>query len=360
MGSRVLRILAYHRVAELRDTPAVDSRGISATPAVFAGQMQHLARHYHVIGVPQFLNAIENGAPLPKRAVLITFDDAYTDFAEIAWPILKCFQLPATMFVPTSYPDHPERAFWWDKLHQAFKATARTELCGTPFGDLPLLNSEEKRRALRMVQDHCTTIPDDEAVRLVDYVCSELTKGLVYYGSVLSWDQLRRLANEGLTLGSHTRTHPIMTEVTPDRMREEIRGSQEDLKREIGTALPILCYPNGNHNDTVISILKDEGIRLAFTTLSGENKSESLDLLRLRRVVITPRTSIAVFCARLLRLGAYLDAWRHGSMKKSPIRVPSQRQAGIASKPAPDCTTNHGESSEYVLRELLTTNREER
>ncbi len=291
--------------------------------------MQHLARHYHVIGMPQFLNAIEKGAPLPKRAVLITFDDAYADFAEIAWPILKRFQLPATMFVPTAYPDHPERVFWWDKLYQAFNATTRTELCGIPFGPLPLRSSKEKRRALHIVQDYCTTIADDEAVRLVDCVCSELTRGLVYYGSVLSWDQLRGLVNEGLTLGSHTRTHPIMTQVTPDRMREEIRASQEDLKREIGTALPILCYPNGNHDDTVAAILRDEGMRLAFTTLSGENKSESLDLLRLRRVILTPRTSTPVFCVRLLRLGAYFDAWRHGTLKRSPIRVPSQRQAGI-------------------------------
>jgi peptidoglycan/xylan/chitin deacetylase (PgdA/CDA1 family) len=120
-----------------------------------------------------------------------------------------------------------------------------------------------------------------------------------------------------------------MTQVTPDRMREEITGSQEDLKREIRTVLPIFCYPNGNHNDTVVSILRNEGIRLAFTTLSGENKSESLDLLRLRRVVITPRTSIAVFYARLLRLGAYLDAWRHGSLKKNPIGVRSQHQASV-------------------------------
>jgi len=325
----VLRILAYHRVAELRDTPAVDSRSVSATPAVFARQMEHLARHYHVIGMPQLLNGIEYGAPLPKRAVLITFDDAYADFAEIAWPILKRFGLPATMFVPTAYPDHREVPFSGDKLYQAFKATAQTELYGTPLGHLPLRNSEEKRRGLRKVQDYCAIIPHDEAMRLVDSVCAELVEGQEYSGSVLTWDQLRTLAKEGLTIGSHTRTHPIMTQVTPNRMRQEIRGSQEDLKREIGTVLPVFCYPNGNHNDTVVEILRNEGIRLAFTTLSGENKSHSLDLLRLRRVVITPRTSIAVFYARLLRLGTYLDGWRHGSFKGNPIGGRSQHQASV-------------------------------
>lgn len=321
----MLRILAYHRVAELRDTLAVDSRSVSATPVVFARQMHHLARHYHVISMAQFLNAIENGVPLPKRAVLITFDDAYVDFAEIAWPILKRFQLPATMFVPTAYPDHPERAFWWDKLYRAFSVTTRTELYGTPFGSMPLRNSEEKRRTLRIVQDYVRTVLEDEAVCLVDSVCAQLVERQICSGNSLTWDQLRQLTKEGLTLGSHTRTHPVMTHLTTDRMREEVRASQEDLKREIGNVLPIFCYPNGNHDETVVAILRDEGIRLAFTTLSGENKWQLLDPLRLRRVVITPRTSTAVFCVRLLRLGAYFDAWRHGSLKRSPIRVPSQR-----------------------------------
>ena len=325
----MLRILAYHRVAELRDTLAVDSRSVSATPAVFTRQMQHLARFYHVIGMPQLLNVIQNGAPLPRRAVLITFDDAYADFAEIAWPILKRLGLPATLFVPTAYPGRKELVFSWDRLYQAFSGTPRTELWVKPLGRLSLTNSEERRRALRMVQDYLPTIPDDEAMILVESVCSQLAERRVCSGSVLTWDQLRQLAKEGLTLGSHTRTHCILTRVTPGRVREETRTSQADLKREIGTVLPIFCYPNGNHSDTVISILRDEGIRLAFTTLSGESALESQDLLRLRRVVITPRTTTAVFCARLLRLGAYFDAWRHGSLKKNPIGVPSQDQASI-------------------------------
>ena len=325
----MLLILAYHRVADLRDTPLVDSRSVSATPAVFARQMMHLARYYHVIGMARLLHAVEKGIRLPKRAVLITFDDAYADFAETAWPVLKQFGLPATLFVPTAYPDHPELAFCWDRLYQAFQATAKAELRGTRFGPLPLGNSDEKRRALRVVQDHVPTVPDDEAMKLVDSICDQLVEKHVCSGSVLTWNELRQLAREGLTLGSHTRTHPVMTQVTPDRMREEIRASQADLQREIGMTLPIFCYPNGNHNDAVISILRDEGIRLAFTTLSGPNKAPSTDPLRLRRIVITPRTSNAVFCVRLLAPGVYFDAWRHGTLKRSAIRGPSPHRASM-------------------------------
>jgi peptidoglycan/xylan/chitin deacetylase (PgdA/CDA1 family) len=306
----LLRILAYHRVAELRDTLAVDVRTVSATPERFARQMKHLARFYRVVSMPEVLEAVEKGRVLPKRAVVITFDDAYADFAEIAWPILKQFRLPATMFVPTAYSNQPERAFWWDRLYQAFAATTRTEINVSPFGDLPLLPLDHKRSSLRTIQNHVITLPHGEAMQLVDALCAELGLSCAQGGSVLSWKQLRELAREGLTLGSHTRTHPILTQATLEQIREEVQGSLEDLQRETGACLPIFCYPNGNHNDTVVSVLREQGIRLAFTTLSGPNKLGSLDPLRLRRTVIMPRTTPAIFCLRLLRFGIHLDAWR--------------------------------------------------
>jgi peptidoglycan/xylan/chitin deacetylase (PgdA/CDA1 family) len=325
----VLRILAYHRVGELRDTPAVDSRSISATREGFARQMEHLTRFYQVVSMPEVLQAFEKGTPLPKRAVLITFDDAYADFVDIAWPILQQFRLPATLFVPTAYPDHPERVFWWDRLYQAFAASPRAEINVPRLGQLSLHAADQKRRSLRMVQNHVTTIPHCEAMRLVDSLCAERGPRSVQGGSVLTWKQLRELSSEGLTLGSHTRTHPLMTQITPERMREEVQGSLEDLQREIGTCLPIFCYPNGNHNDVVLAVLREQGIRLAFTTLSGTNELGFVDPLRLHRTVIMPRTTPAIFCLRLLRLGIHLDTWRE------------RKQREVMTRELPEYRTDH-------------------
>jgi peptidoglycan/xylan/chitin deacetylase (PgdA/CDA1 family) len=288
----------------------VDPRSVSATPEGFAKQMKHLARFYRVISMPEVLEAVEKRRSLPKRAVLITFDDAYADFAEVAWPILKKFHLPATMFVPTAFPDHADRAFWSDVLYQAFATTAKTEINIPPLGRFSLLSRDQRRKSLRAIQDHLTIASHLEATRLVGSLCAELGLARVLGGNVLRWDQLRQLAREGLTLGSHTRTHAILTKVAPQQMREEIQGSQEDLQREIGVCLPIFCYPNGNHNDQVVFVLREQGMRLGFTTLSGPNKMVSVDPLRLHRTVIMPRTTPAIFCLRLLRLGIHLDAWR--------------------------------------------------
>lgn len=324
----MLRIVAYHRIAEFQSNPAVDDRSISATPSAFRDQMQHIAKHYRCISMPELLEAIEKRAPLPRKSVLITFDDGYCDFVDIAWPILKKLGLPATMFVPTAFPDHPERVFWPDKLYQAFCGTCRMRLADTPLGPISLLTPEERQHGLRALQNYIATVAHEEAMRLVDYVCAELVETKIGGGSVLSWNQLRQLARDGVTIGSHSRTHPILTQIAPEEVREEIRSSQEDLKRELGAALPILCYPNGNHNESVAAILKREGIRLAFTTIPSRDDLNATNLLRLGRTCITPRSSLAIFRARLQRLGMQVDAWRHRKLKETLTRTfPQNRYA---------------------------------
>ena len=85
----MLRILTYHRVADIGTCPRLNPRLVSATPVEFEKQMRHLARSYRVVSATDVLEAVEFGRPLPRRAVLVTFDDAYRDFAEIAWPIMR-------------------------------------------------------------------------------------------------------------------------------------------------------------------------------------------------------------------------------------------------------------------------------
>ena len=51
------------------------------------------------------------------RVVVAFFDDGYLDFAEHAWPTLQSLGIPAVLFVPTAFPDHPGPGFWWDRLY---------------------------------------------------------------------------------------------------------------------------------------------------------------------------------------------------------------------------------------------------
>jgi peptidoglycan/xylan/chitin deacetylase (PgdA/CDA1 family) len=94
-------ILLYHRVGALPTGPDPYPR-LTVRPRVFDAQMEWLARHrFHAISSQELFNALEWGAPLPRRPVLITFDDGYADVLWHAEPILHRLHMPATLFVIT-------------------------------------------------------------------------------------------------------------------------------------------------------------------------------------------------------------------------------------------------------------------
>lgn len=319
----ILRVLTYHRVADLDARSFLDPKLISATPADFARQMRHLAKHYHVISMEEALQAVQDGRVLPRNAVLITFDDAYNDFKDHAWPVLKQLQLPVTVFVPTFYPDQNQRAFWWDRLYASINFTPQVSLENSPVGRLPLGTSAERDQTLRRLQSHLKTMPHFKAMQAIEEICTELLSSQSEpRKTVLSWEELHQLAQEGVTLAPHTRTHPILTQLPLAQARDEIAGSYQDLKKQIGEVLPVFAYPNGSHNDGIVKLLQEAGFRLAFNGPGPYNEIGSVDRLRLRRINITRRTSSRVFRIRLLKGFSYIEKWRH----RKRLR---QEQAGV-------------------------------
>lgn len=314
-----LRVLTYHRIDRMNDMQNLDPRLISAIPKVFAEQMLHLKMHYNVVFAEQVLEAYVGGSSLPQRAVLITFDDAYCDFAENAWPVLKELNLPATLFVPTGYPDCPERLFWWDRLYRSFMSTSKKSFDFEPIGNLPLESDEERQISFNQVRDYVKTLPFLKTLEIVDSVTAELGLERSDDKTVLSWDELRELAQQGVTLGAHTRSHSILSDLPFERMRREVRTSMRDMKREIGDdVLPIFSYPNGDYNDAAVEAVKDAGFRLAFGNgLSGLNRVNSEDQFRLNRINITAKNTLQVFKLRLQHWFNYVDQIRDRRQRAS-------------------------------------------
>ncbi len=316
----MLRILTYHRVVPSEGGTLAGSLA-SATRKAFDRQLAHLVEKYQVVSMSEVLEAAARGARLPEKSVLITFDDGYRDFAEVAWPLLKARRLPVTLFVPTGYPDQPHQVFWWDRLFWAFLRTRCNPWTDGTGRTFSLRSQAGRISGYRAVSSWIKSLPHDEAMALVERICQELGEEQPAPSDVLGWAELRRLADEGVTIGAHTRTHPILTRLPDDRLREEIVGSQEDLDRNIGRVLPIFCYPDGGHDERVLRLLRQEGFCLGFTTADGHNDLRSTDLLRLARTNITPRTTLSVFRFRLLRYAHYFDRWRHRNRQRQALHA---------------------------------------
>lgn len=304
----VLAVLTYHRVDESGARPHLSPALHSATPETFEAHMRYLAAHRHPVAIQDVLDAFEKGTRLPERAVLVTFDDAYSGFAGHAWPIMQRHAIPATLFVPTAFPDHPERGFWWDQLYAAISGTDRPFL-DTPAGRLPLDTPAGRRRSFKRARSLVKALPHEQAMAWVRETCAALDAPPPR-GDVLGWDALRRLAREGVTLGAHSQTHPLMNRISPEQARAEAVGSLRDLEREIGAVPPIFAYPSGGFNAEVVRGLDEAGFALAFTTVRGLNDLRRADRLRLRRINVGRLAPLAVVRAQLLNATIALNRWR--------------------------------------------------
>ena len=308
----LLRVLTYHRIGHPDETPHLEPRQISASTENFAAQMAFLRQNYRVLSMPEVLEHIESGRQLPDRSVLITFDDACLDVKSNAHPVLKKLNLTATVFVPTAYPGHPERAFWWDDLYRAVVLTDRRSYPNSPIGSLSLDSLENRLQHLKSLQNYVKTLSHDELLETVLRIAGDLGNKPKAVKTVLDWDELRELAGEGvLNFGAHTRTHPILTQATLSQAHDEISGSLYDLRREIPESLPVFAYPNGNCSPEILEIMHEEGYQLAFTTEDGINNLNTANPLLLRRINITRRTSLKLFRLRLQRWFSAVDVYRH-------------------------------------------------
>src|SRR6478735_3759779 len=108
-----------------------------------------------------------------------------------------------------------------------------------------------------------------------------------------SWAGLRRMAAEGLAIGSHTRHHPFLDRIRTDRLDREIAGSVEDLRQQLGTAArPAIAYPGGHVDDASVEAAARAGIRVGFTTERGvASPLRGADWLQLPRINVGRRAS---------------------------------------------------------------------
>jgi peptidoglycan/xylan/chitin deacetylase (PgdA/CDA1 family) len=293
----LLRVLTYHRV-EWSDAMPPPYPRVTISPDAFAEQMRYIREHYRIVSVEELIRALQSRGSLPPRSILVTFDDGYQDFRSRAWPVLRELKLPVALFVPTAFPGEPTRLFWWDRLHHALTNTTRRDDLETPVGRLPLGTARDREDAYTLLRAHAKQLPHAEALPWVDATCVELAVPPPP-PAVLSWDELRGLAREGVTVGSHTRTHPLLTRIPMEEVRAEVAGSLRDLERELGHVLPIFAYPGGAFNDGVVRTLADVGCVLAFTTVRGVNDLKTAHPLKLRRIHVGRRTSLPLLRAQL-------------------------------------------------------------
>jgi peptidoglycan/xylan/chitin deacetylase (PgdA/CDA1 family) len=309
---RTLAMLTYHRVGPRSAQDPLAPTMVSATPEGFREQLEIIREHFNPVSLAQVRGAVERGGQLPERAVHVTFDDAYADFAEYAWPVLRSLEVPATMFVATGYPGGELSGFWWDRLWHAISADAPEvdkvlqDLGLDPSGAHDQL-AARRLATFKQARDRLRGLAVADATAALSRLDEAAGPGGA--PAVLSWSQLQTLHQEGLAVGSHTHSHPLLTMLSTEDARAEIRRSIEDLDRRGFADGSVFAYPGGDHDDRIRTTAAAAGCTMAVTTVRGVNVLGRADPLRLRRINVGAATNAAVLAAELVPSLARSRRW---------------------------------------------------
>jgi peptidoglycan/xylan/chitin deacetylase (PgdA/CDA1 family) len=312
---QVLTVLAYHRVmpTDALDGYPFDPELISATPAQFEWQMRYIREHLHPVSLGEVMRHLDGDAPLPPRAVAVTFDDGFADTYRYAFPVLKRFGIPATIFPATGYLDSGE-PFWFElTAYLAFNMPAQTlEIPGRgafPSGSSP----EDRQRSLRQLHEILKALPNAGRTEIISgwmrRFASEIAHGAVGHSRPLSWPQVQEMAAAGVDFGSHTVTHPNLTQLSDVELEWELTESKRVLEERLQRPIETLAYPIGTtaaFDERVIAATRRHGFKLGVTYVTGANPFENLKRYELRRhgigLGMTPR-----YFRALTSLPSWLD-----------------------------------------------------
>jgi peptidoglycan/xylan/chitin deacetylase (PgdA/CDA1 family) len=304
-----LVVLTYHRIARSGADLFYDPV-ISATPEAFHAQVTWLSNCFRLPTLDELLSEMESGRPWREPAMLLTFDDSYRDNFDQAMPILRECNVPATFFVPTAFLDSP-RLPWWDHVACVIKQThvQRLTLEHNPNGGPPPLEIDLQtmsRNAAIMtiiraflddsIADERWFLDQLEEQAKIDIDSRRLGRELF-----MTWDQIRQLADAGLSIGSHSHSHRKLAGLDNATQRQELTESKQILETLLGHPVKALAYPfgwPGAYTATTRALAAQAGYCLAFSSREGTNRFVGFDRYDVSRLGVGSADSTALIRAR--------------------------------------------------------------
>jgi len=264
-------ILMYHRVIPSGRVPlAFVQPGMYVTANTFERHVRYLADRFECVTFREWLSLSDSGRWSDStRYCIVTFDDGWLDTYEHAYPLLRRYGVPATIFLPTGLVGSTE-AFWPDRLGDLLQWRG----LGTPHD----WNASIER---------AKELGDQERETLIERLAADVGDHGPVSRRLVNWQEVREMSRHGMAFGSHSITHANLTRLEPAALERELRGSLETLRAHDGVNwVPVLAYPNGDHTDDVAAAARSAGYRAAVTTRGGVEAPRLSDPFRLKRIAL--------------------------------------------------------------------------
>lgn len=273
-GRRQMRIVAVHDVAR-------PEYGAEA----FRSQLEFLKSHFSIVPLEEIVRRLEDPNGEGSGEIALTFDDGLASHFKIAFPILQELRLPATFFVCPGLIDRGEW-LWNHDLRErllSLPQADRTDLLrgsGSPSLEVDDAVRWSKTLPPELLESIRSAVID----RTKGFVPSESQRAML---DLMTWDELRSLPPQLVTIGSHSVNHWILPTLPASRMLYEVKESRRLLEERLGRAADHFCYPDGGWDDSAAEAAAAT-YRSAVTTQPGFVRPGDCPH-RLRRIMM-PRT----------------------------------------------------------------------
>jgi peptidoglycan/xylan/chitin deacetylase (PgdA/CDA1 family) len=314
-------VLMMHRVL----SEAQKSR-TNSEPAMIVGDqayrdmVTHVLRHYRVVDLTRRVPEFSGDRP----GIGLTFDDGWLDNFE---PILGDLQqrgVPATIFISPGLAGQ-ENPFWPERVRELLAGRSESELRHVVETMKRMEPVDRKARIQQMAAERGSQQAEGTSV-----------------DRTMTWAQIESLRTAGITFGSHTQNHEILTSLSSTELVDrELREAKQDIENHFGETCEVLAYPNGSHSDDVVDRSMATGYRRAFTVKPGAWTPEThpLRIPRLNvsddRVCFGGKFSAAAFeFAVVWRAYRALLRERAAGRTASAAQTPSPSSAPVAAAAA--------------------------
>lgn len=301
---RKLPILAYHRVVDADEaTFPFDIELVSTSTAQFEAQMRYIRDHFTPITFRTLGDCLRGAAKLPRKPIVVTFDDGFDDNYTTAFPILKRLGVPATIFLSSGYIGGVQ-TFWFDRVaFMVLNTSASRVRIGKETE--PLTDLQQRRGALKRILFRLKRMENGRRIKAIANIERQLGAGLPAQNSAskpLSWEQVAEMSAHGIEFGSHTVSHPTLTQLSPTALRQELLRSKQDIEAQLRQSVDVVSYPVGEQHafdKSICEAAAETGYGFAVSYLQGNNRIDALDRYALRRIHIERQVDRDYFRAAL-------------------------------------------------------------
>lgn len=268
-------ILTYHRFSRQQHPSRVSA-------GEFRLHLEYLRVHNRVLPLTEVIDCLTDGKSLPPNTTVITIDDGYDDAFHIAFPLLKEFCLPATIYAVTDFCDQ-KIWMWTDKMRYILANTGGNSIkvdigpAGTM--EIRFADPSQTLAAADRINDRLKKLPDEQKDTKIRQIAGDMQVEIPDTPpadfAAMTWGQAREMDAENVRIESHTVTHPILTKVDQACLDLEMRASKKRLEEVFGRPVEHFCYPNGAFDASVRESVKSAGYMSAVTTAYGFNDAKA-------------------------------------------------------------------------------------